>query len=460
MVLGLLRDCRHIPYGPCFGRTAMTDEKPRKPLYGAKGPLPGGAGRYSLSSRPPKPSEAALGATVDSAPVEIPGPSRVPQEAIVTQGESVSPPEVAPSPAPGVIPSPPTEAGPVPKPSPTRVVSVAPDAWKGSTVGGMGQAPRVPAGRNNDFKTTLALGSAPLREFLEQKEEFAPGTIRGTPPPARPGTSYPPGPTQGFESGAGPSVNPRTGSTIPPDSPKTERATVPPADARRSSVRLFDVESIRAASHVSTALHPDLLAICEDIGQSCATEAEVALLGAPKESRDSLYASAVAIARRLGQVLPGEVVLVETDFESPGLAQTLGVTLPRGRGFSEQLHARAWSASASNLILTNPGLGFDALFEGRLRTPGLLWSDQFASVIATLRHSYSVILLVAPSRLTAVDHRALSDVVDSAYVLHAEDDPQGASYLRIGPLTQKVKRAVSLQGIHVRKKRRSFLRPF
>src|SRR5690606_35693700 len=152
---------------------------------------------------PPKPSEAALGATVDSAPVEIPGPTRVPQEAIVTQGESVSPPQVAPSPAPGVIPSPPTEAGPVPKPSPTRVVSVAPDAWKGSTVVGSGQAARVPAGRDNACKTTLALGSAPLREFLEQMEEFAPGAIRGTPPPARPGTSYPPGPTQGFESGAG-----------------------------------------------------------------------------------------------------------------------------------------------------------------------------------------------------------------------------------------------------------------
>lgn len=428
----------------------MTDEKPRKPLYGAKGPLPGGAGRYSLSSRPPKPSDAALGATADPAPVEIPGPSRIPQEAIAAQGEVLPVPEVAPYP------------GPKPAPSPTKVVSVAPAAWKGSTVGGMGvQAPRVSAARNNDFKTTLALGSAPLREFLEQKEEFAPGTIRGNPPPARPTTSYPPGPTQGFESGGrGPSVSPGAGPSVAPESPKTERATVPPAEARGSSVRLFDVESLRAGSHVSTALHPDLLAICDDIGQSCATEAEVALLGAPRESRDSLYASAVAIARRLGQAMPGEVVLVETDFESPGLAQTLSVTLPRGRGFSEQLHARAWSAAASNLILTNPGLGFDALFEGRLRTPGLLWSDQFASVIATLRHSYSVILLIAPSRLTAVDHRALSDVVDSTYVLHAEDDPQGASYLRLGPLAQKVKRAVSLQGVHVRKKRRSFLRPF
>lgn len=414
----------------------MNDEKPRKPLFGARGPLPGGAGRYSLSSRPPKPETDSDG-LAEEPKITIPGPSRIPKEILDTSAPA--------------------------SPDNSSLRPAAADAWKGSTVGGIGvQVPSAVPPKAHDFKTTLALGSAPLRDFLDQRDEFSPGTIRGTPPPARPETSNRP-PAFSVSSippkeGQRPTTGARESASVAPQTPKTERATVPPRPEGRSrgaaSARPFEVESARPSQSVNTALHPDLLPVCDDIGQSCATEPEVALLASPRDSRDSLYASAVAIARRLSQALPGEVVLVETDFESPGLAQTLGVTLPKGRGFSEQLHARAWSASASNLVLTNAGLGFDALFEGRLRTPGLLWSDQFASVIATLRGSYSVILLVAPNRLTAVDHRALSDVTDSTFIIHGVDDPQAKTYLRSGPLSHKVRRTASLDGVRVAKKRR------
>jgi len=354
------------------------------------------------------------------------------------------------------------------------------DAWKGSTLGGWGT--EVPKGTSMaNLKSTLAFGSSPLvssaRDLITPTpkpfEETSPGTIRGTPPPAQP-TSYPPmegksnPPAAGApfavagrrisvtEDGRNPSDAPnpsnasgarRDASSVAPDSPHTQRATVPPTrEARSRTVRTIEVESVRINQSLNTTLPAGLEPICQELGAGSAATVEVSLLTAPKASRNSLYVSAIAIARRMAQVLPGQVVLVETDFETPGLATTLGITLPRGRGFSEQLHARAWGGESGRWHLVNPGLGFDALFESRIRTPGLLWSDEFANAVATLAANYSIILLIAPNRITAVDHRALGDVTNGVYVISKEGDRETESYLSRGPLANKMRQSVVIAG--------------
>jgi hypothetical protein len=430
----------------------MSDNKPRKPVFGSKGTLPGGAGRYSLSSRPPKPGERPDEA-VDP---PIPGPAKLPnlpeiQETTGTQEGTADAALTFEAPEAKLSNQAPTGG------------AAGKDAWKGSTLGGWGT--EIPKGTSMaHLRSTLAFGSS--NAVPKVLDEPSPGTIRGTPPPPAFGTALP-GIGAGTSSlpppegktvpptGTGPIAGRRIsltddGSKIytpPPESPQTQRATVPPArdGERPRPVKTIEVEPVRINQSLNTTLPPALMPICEELGSGSAATVEVSLLTAPKGSRNNLYISAVAIARRMAQVLPGQVVLVETDFETPNLAATLGVTLPRGRGFSEQLHARAWGGENGRWHLVNPGLGFDALFESRIRTPGLLWSDEFANAIATLRANYAVILLIAPNRITAVDHRALGDVTTGVYVISKEDDREAKTYLSRGPLAQKTRQTVVLE---------------
>jgi hypothetical protein len=424
----------------------MNDSKPRKPVFGHKGTLPGSAGRYSMSSRPPKSTDRPeLGERA------IPGPGRVPQEALEEAPKDVTTLSGQRGP----------ESSPV-----EQSVDVARQAspttgsdWKGSTIGGWGtEVPR--GGTVANLRTTYGLGTpgfSPKDDSASGEPprfDEAPGTIRGTPPPPGPSTTPPADAEKKPFGGVAArrisipdtenvrAPQPKTTSTLPPDSPNTQRGVPPaPGMSQKPPVRLIEVEPVRMGVTINSTLPPGLMPVCEEIGSGSAGNSEVSLLTSAPAAKTGLYLGAIAIARRMAQVLPGQVVLVETDFETPILASTLGVTLQRGRGFSEQLHARAWGGESGRWHLANPGLGFDMLCESRIRTPGLLWSDQFAHAIATLRTSYSIVLLIAPNRMTAVDHRALDDVTSSVYGISTDGNAVWPAHLVRSPLTRKVRLA-------------------
>lgn len=403
----------------------MSDDQRRKPLFGAKGPLPDGAGRYSLSSKPPKADDGAdkLGATLP-----LPQPAHLPPEFEIEEPEQIP---LEGRPLRGASERPPRNDRP-----PLEATHL-----------GMAAPPPQRLQPRPDLKRTLAFGSAEFQRPADLQpsaglRDQGPRTVRGTAPP--PG--YNEGSDENLHAAAHASSEPpaQAFQSAPP-SPHTQRATVPPAKERsKRDPFLLAAEPARVTRVVNWSLDPKLVPVCDELGEACVEETEVALLISTRHSRDAMALSALAIARRLGQALPGEVVLVETDFENPILASTLGVTVPHGAGFSEQLHQRAWGQGTGPVRLMGTGMHFDALLEGRFRTPGLVWSDEFARIIGILRQAYRLVVLVAPARLTAVDHHALDDVTDSVYSIVRADDPRARTALTTGTLAPKLKRTVTL----------------
>jgi hypothetical protein len=428
-------------------------------MFGAKGPIPESAGRYSLSSRPEgkRNSSAPPKGPIVAFGITIPGPARVPKEASEPTGEQHPRTKSTPPPPGGFA----TRISP-PPPSPQ-----APSDWRGSTITGVGTPVTGALGDalKRDLKSTLALGSANFRE------DSSPRTTRGTPPPpangpvwngssASPSVTPPPAQVSQSEAvrarrisipdtDAPPKVT--EANTAPEEAapPRTHRATVPPAPDRPRQKRdpnQIQVEALRPTIPINTTVPQAMLPVCDELGEACAAESEVTVFFGPRTYHREVALTALAVARRMGKVMPGEVVVVETDFETPSIASSLGLVVPAGRGFSEQLHRRAWQNAGGPWALATAGLGFDILLEGRIRTPGLLWSQGFAEAIRTLSEAYRIVLLIAPGRLTSVDQRALGEVVHSAYAIGPDERAVDRAGAQTPGLIGKLKRAVALSG--------------
>ena len=93
--------------------------------------------------------------------------------------------------------------------------------------------------------------------------------------------------------------------------------------------------------------------------------------------------------------------------------------------------------------MLDTGLGFHFLGEGRIRSPGLLWSVQFPEAIRELRRHYRTIVVVAPRTMTEVDKRALDDVTDDVVVI--TDPAHVGTPLGTGLLANKVSRTVAIE---------------
>jgi len=210
--------------------------------------------------------------------------------------------------------------------------------------------------------------------------------------------------------------------------------------------RPISVQRIRPATLPRAKLTTHLRGVGRELLDSAETSGRVVLLTAPPPDAELLARAAVELASQVSASRPGEVVLGETDFERPRLRELLNVEVPFGKGLSEQIHGVVRSAQSGPWTVMDADLGFHLLLEGRIRSPGLLWSQEFPEVVDALRRRYRLVLLIAPARPSPVDEQALRDVCDAALAISATSTSEQVRAAHWRRLEDKVIRTLRLPG--------------
>jgi Mrp family chromosome partitioning ATPase len=164
---------------------------------------------------------------------------------------------------------------------------------------------------------------------------------------------------------------------------------------------------------------PSILALRDAIlRQGLSRHLRVAVTGRPGADR-ATTAGALAIA--LSEA-GAKVLLLEADFDQPRVQRALSVSVPSGAGFSQQIIARRQGASLPWAVLRcTPTL--HVLAEGRVRSPGLLDSLDFARAIAELGEQHHVLIIHAPSLERPTDLRTVDRLAQSVVLVDAKRDP-------------------------------------
>jgi Mrp family chromosome partitioning ATPase len=140
-------------------------------------------------------------------------------------------------------------------------------------------------------------------------------------------------------------------------------------------------------------------------------------------SESSMLEAKSMIAARLSTMLANDgernVLLLEANFDFPAVHRLLGVEMPSGAGFSQQLRARIrGTRSPWRVIRTSETL--QVLAEGIVRSPGILLSREFADALAELRGVYDIIVIDGPIAGQGVEMNPIDDVCDGiAIVSHS-----------------------------------------
>lgn len=446
--------------GPAAGPAAGPSSAPPLPLavrrggsseprgLGFKGHVSSDAGRYSLSSRAP--GEGGSNGSSGSEP--IPRAPRVPSEALPPPQDPLPPPADGPRTQRGLgIPSPPPGFGGAQGAAPSPATS------HNQTVRGIGSLPVTPSSeppRGNSFgKTVRGMGpSNPLalatRGSSAQGAAGSPGPVVhsgipvgketlkwGASAPLFDATGAPVGAPAPGGSSSWPGAQPN------PSANRETRRSSPPNAAATSAV---SVQRIRPAALPKEKLAEHLRGVGQELLDRAGAMGRVVLLTAPPREADLLVQAAVELARGAGASCPGGVALGETDFERPRIREWLGVEVPFGKGLSEQIHAAVRSGRSSPWVVLDADLGFDLLLEGRIRSPGLLWSQEFPEVVDALRQRYRLVLLVGPAHPSSVDEQALRDVCDDVLSITAEGTSDGSRAAHWRRLEDKVFRTLRL----------------
>lgn len=121
---------------------------------------------------------------------------------------------------------------------------------------------------------------------------------------------------------------------------------------------------------------------------------------------------AVQLAWTLAASQGVRVLLVEADFDEPAVGREMQMEVPPLMGFSQQIHRRTSSRFTEPWKVIRCADNLGVLAEGRVRTPGMLYSEQFSSALASLREQYDVIIAHGPIIGNTVNTRALDAVTD------------------------------------------------
>src|SRR5262249_49470979 len=110
------------------------------------------------------------------------------------------------------------------------------------------------------------------------------------------------------------------------------------------------------------------------------------------------------------------VLLMEANFDWPAVHRQMGVSMPSFSGFSQQMHARTRKGQKRPWIVVRCTPSLDVLAEGIVRSPGVLYSQQFSEAVSELRQYYRVIVCDGPV-VGAADARPLDAVTDGLIVV-------------------------------------------
>jgi Mrp family chromosome partitioning ATPase len=353
---------------------------PAAPLFGSRPPP--GAGSYSVSSSHPPPSQgvgAAARTTVERlSPLQS---QRPPSQGTAPPAPPASPAVAAPAPpapSPRIMSRPPAldpeaerwaarfETLPPPPPEQPATAEVAPK--------------RNPAGR---WKTQVMGSMVPL-EVQAAREERRPLSE----PPA---TAY-------------------DAQVVP-----VQQAPTPAA----STLVHHDVASTWRPNVDPN--HPHIVALRDAIlKQGLSRHLRVAVTSGPGAAGKAQVAGGLALS--LAQA-GARVLLVEADFDDPQLHQVMAVSAPSGAGFSQQIVARRHDRQDRPWAVVRCSPTLHVLAEGRMRSPGLLGSEEFERAIRELGEQHHVLVMHAPSLDKPTDLQVIDALAQAAVLLTATEVP-------------------------------------
>jgi Mrp family chromosome partitioning ATPase len=155
-------------------------------------------------------------------------------------------------------------------------------------------------------------------------------------------------------------------------------------------------------------------------------------------------AARLAASLSLGLERTGDVrvLLLEADFENPGVHQPLNVTVPVELSFGTQLEARVAGVDEGqwHVLKCTDMLHVLPAVRG---SPDLVLSRHFESSVAALRPYYDVVLIHGPPTSNTVRCRALADVVDGVLVAHLAGDVDSERALA-GFAPKRLRKAVTV----------------
>lgn len=275
-------------------------------------------------------------------------------------------------------------------------------------------APGAPAANVMVSRTATLIGGsvADVAALLREAEDAGRGqepaasgqridpeipTTVGHPPPERPSAAEP-----------------------PPPEPRPSEAAQEPPPGNASRVRPVAVGRAWVPDVVLVEGTSLTRAVGEQIVYEARRRSTVVLVASSPRTSELKSRVAAQIAFGVAERQRLKVLLIEAEFERPSLGKQLHIEAPPAAGFSQQLHARVHGLAEPEWVVTQCSPTLHVLNEGRMRSPGLLWSIEFSNAIAELRSHYQVIVLDAPIACTAVDWRALDDVTDLFVLAHDE----------------------------------------
>jgi Mrp family chromosome partitioning ATPase len=118
------------------------------------------------------------------------------------------------------------------------------------------------------------------------------------------------------------------------------------------------------------------------------------------------------------------VLLIEADFDSPGLHHALAFTAPPGAGFSQQLMARRQAKQPEPWVVMRCSANLQVLGEGRFRSPGLVASREFEGAILELREQHHIVIIHAPSFARSEDLKPLGPLAQGVVVVQPGQPPK------------------------------------
>jgi Mrp family chromosome partitioning ATPase len=137
---------------------------------------------------------------------------------------------------------------------------------------------------------------------------------------------------------------------------------------------------------------------------------------------------AVRLALTLSEADRARVLLVEGNFERPGLAAALGLCLPQEAGFSTQIRDRMRGRAAPwGVVRLGSSLSILAEPGEVAAHPDAIHSTHLESAFVALRRSYEYVVVDGPAVMGSGDANVLEAAADGVLLLVRVGRTQGAA---------------------------------
>ncbi len=197
-------------------------------------------------------------------------------------------------------------------------------------------------------------------------------------------------------------------SNAPPAPSPPPQPSPPPASAN-----VVKVQPVLAGWRPDPRLDPNAVrATCEPLYPLAVERCFVLTVVSVPESAEAKSRVAAEIALALSGSGHPRVMLLEGDFQRPGVQRMMRVDMPMRCGFSQQLRDRNQVNRAAPWTVMGCTPTLHVLAEGMMRTPGLLLSQHFSDCIKDFRKFYDFVVIDGPVASLELDSKALDSVVD------------------------------------------------